>query len=159
VGDRLVHAHDGYTGGFSSMVVFDPERGRAAVVLADTGLAASGGVADVAGHLLDDRVPLRTPQGRADRPEMAATPSPEALRGYAGTYALMPVFDLAVRERDGVLHAQATGQGEFPLDPVAEDVFEAADYGIEIEFFRDDAGDVTGLDLRQAGNVMRGERQ
>src|SRR5690606_20819716 len=112
-----------------------------------------------AGHLLDDSVPLRTPQGRVERPEMAAMPSPEALRGYAGTYALMPGFELAVRERDGVLHAQATGQGEFPLDPVAEDVFEAADYGIEIEFLRDDAGEVTKLDLRQGGSVLSGERR
>lgn len=159
IGGRLVHAHDGGTSGFSSMMVFDLERSRAAVVLADTGLAASGGVGDIAGHLLDDSIPLGGPRRPVERPGVAPTLSPEALRAYSGTYALMPGFDLAVRERGGVLHAQATGQGEFRLDPVADDVFGAAAYDIEIEFSRDDAGEVTGLELRQAGNVMQAGRQ
>lgn len=159
LGDRLVHAHDGGTGGFSSMMVFDLERGRAAVVLADTGLAAMGGVNDVAGHLLHDSIPLSEPRRPVERPDVAPSPSAEALRGYAGTYPLMPGFDLVVREHDGVLHAQATGQGEFPLDPVADDVFEAAAYGIEIRFSRNEAGEVTKLDLHQGGHVLSGERQ
>src|SRR5699024_1547902 len=129
------------------MLAFDLERGRAAVVLADTGLAAMGGVNDVAAHLLDDSIPLSEPRRPVERPEVAPTPAPEALREYAGTYPLMPGFELVVREHDGVLHAQATGQGEFPLEPVADDVFEAADYDIEISFSRNAAGEVTKLDL------------
>lgn len=159
LGDRLVHAHDGGTGGFSSMVVFDRERGRAAVVLADTGLAATGGVNDVAAHLLDQSIPLNGPRRPAERPGVAPTSSPEALREYAGTYPLMPGFELMVSEQAGVLHAQATGQGAFPLDPVAQDVFGATAYDIEIEFFRNDAGEVTKLDLRQGGNTLSGERK
>lgn len=162
LGDRLIHGHEGGTGGFASLLVFDPERGRAVVVLADAGLLPLGGLGDIGLHLFDDAVPLGQPRPAAQsgRPSAGApTPSPEALRGYAGTYTLMPGFDLVVRERDGVLHAQATGQGEFPLEPVADDVFEAADHGIEIGFSRDDAGEVTKLELRQAGSVLSGERR
>ena len=159
IGDRLVHAHDGGTGGFSSMVAFDLERDRAVVVLADTGLAASGGVNDIAGHLLDPSIPLSQPRRPVDRPAVAPVLSPEQLRDYAGTWALMPGFDLVVREHEGVLHAQATGQGEFPLDPVAEDAFEAAAYGIEIRFSRDASGEVIRLDLHQAGDVMRAQKR
>ena len=159
IGERLVHAHDGGTGGFSSMVVFDLEQGRAAVVLADTGLAAMGGVNDVAGHLLDESIPLSEPRRPLERPEVAPTPSPEALREYAGTYPLMPGFELEVSEQGGVLHAQATGQGAFPLDPVDADVFAADAYDIEIRFSRNDAGEVTKLDLHQGGNTMSGERR
>ncbi|MGO1540538.1 MAG: serine hydrolase [Luteimonas sp.] len=161
VGDRMVHAHDGGTGGFSSMLAFDLERGRAAVVLADTGLAAMGGVNDVAAHLLDDSIPLSEPRRPVERPEVAPAPAPapEALREYAGSYPLMPGLELVVREHDGVLHAQATGQGEFPLEPVADDVFEAANYDIEISFSRNAAGEVTKLDLRQGGHLLSGERQ
>lgn len=159
LGDRLVHWHNGGTYGFSSMVAFDRERNRAAVVLADTGLAGSGGVDDVALHLLDDSIPLAQPRRPVERPAQAPAPTAGELAAYAGTYPLMPGFELMVRERDGVLHAQATGQGEFPLEPVAEDVFEAAAYGIEIRFSRDADGEVTSLDLHQAGGTLSGTRK
>lgn len=159
VGDRLVHAHDGGTGGFSSMVVFDRERSRAVVALADAGLAAMGGVNDVAGHLLDDSIPLAQPRLPVERTGEAPSLTAKALAEYAGTYPLMPGFDLVVREHDGVLHAQATGQGEFPLEPVAEDVFEATAHDIEIQFSRNESGEVTGLVLRQGAHAISGERK
>lgn len=84
--------------------------------------------------------------------------SDEALAAYAGDYPLMPGFVLTVRARAGQLHAQATGQGEFPLDASGKDRFEAAAYGIEIVFRRNDAGAVIALDLHQGGQVLSGER-
>ena len=163
IGERLVHAHDGGTGGFSSMIAFDLARDRAVVVLADTGLTAQGGVSDVVGHLLDDSIPLGQPRPAearpAERSAVAPSLSAEALRAYTGTYPLMSGFELVVSEQDGVLHAQATGQGAFALDAVDEDVFEAAAYGIEIRFSRDASGEVTRLDLHQGGHVLSGEKQ
>ncbi len=88
----------------------------------------------------------------------APTLTDEQLAAYAGDYPLMPGFVLAVRARDGKLHAQATGQGEFPLDATGTDTFEAAAYGIEIVFKRDDAGKVVSLDLHQGGQVLSGKR-
>lgn len=82
----------------------------------------------------------------------------EQLAAFAGNYALMPGFVLTVRARDGKLHAQATGQGEFPLDAAGADTFEAAAYGIEIVFKRDQAGAVASLDLHQGGQVLSGKR-
>src|SRR5690606_5018466 len=120
---------------------------------------AMGGVNAIAGHLLDQSIPLSEPRRPTERPEVAPTPSPEALREYAGTYPLMPGFELEVSEQDGVLHAQATGQGAFPLDPVDDDLFAADAYDIEIQFHRNDAGTVTKLDLLQGGNTLSGERK
>ena len=159
LGDRRIHAHDGGTGGFSSMVAFDRERGRAAVVLADTGLTALGGVGDVAGHLMHESIPLAQPRRAVERAQAAPALSADVLRGYAGTYPLAPGFALEVRERDGTLYAQATGQGEFALDPASSDVFVAPAYGIEIEFSRDQAEEVIGLELRQGGHVTRATRE
>lgn len=82
----------------------------------------------------------------------------EDLAAYAGDYPLMPGFVLTVRARAGKLHAQATGQGEFPLDASATDTFEAAAFGIEIVFKRDEAGAVVSLDLHQGGQVLSGKR-
>ena len=97
----------------------------------------------------------RLDAGAAAAPALSAA----ALSAYAGEYPLTPDFVLTVRARDGRLHAQATGQGEFPLDPAGEDRFEAAAYGIEIEFQRATDGSVASLDLRQGGRVTRAARR
>jgi hypothetical protein len=91
--------------------------------------------------------------------QQAPTLSEAELAAYAGEYALMPGFTLTVRARGGQLHAQATGQGEFPLDPSGKDTFEAAAFGIELVFKRDGGGDVVALDLHQGGRVLSGPRR
>ena len=95
----------------------------------------------------------------SDATKKASSLSPAELAAYAGDYPLMPSFSLNVRERDGRLYAQATGQGAFPLDPTATDTFEAAAVGVEIRFRRDGTGKVESLELHQAGRVMHGVRQ
>ena len=87
------------------------------------------------------------------------TLTPAQLDDYVGDYPLQPGFVLSVRARDGQLHAQATGQGEFPLQASGKDTFEAPAFGIEIVFQRDAAGAVTSLELHKGGQVMLGARQ
>lgn len=262
---RTVHAHEGGTGGFSSFVGFDRERGRGVVVLSDTALTSVGGLGDIGLHLLDETAPLGKPREAAQAPDAlldalagqyelqggmrmelrregdalvlqaagqpafemaydsagdffplqfdallrpvpsadgttafvwmqgggavparrvdakagdagdvdagtaapAATSKPapaaelpaEALQAYAGEYPLMPGFALTVRARDGQLFAQAAGQGEFALVPAGKDVFTAAAFGIEIRFQRGADGTVSGLELLQGGQTLRGERR
>ncbi|MBN8727590.1 MAG: serine hydrolase [Xanthomonadales bacterium] len=91
--------------------------------------------------------------------EAAPKPSQAELEAYAGDYPLRPNFVLLVRARGGQLHAQASGQGEFALDPAGRDRFEAPAFGIEIEFSRGKDGKVTALDLHQGGQVLHGERR
>ena len=100
------------------------------------------------------------PAVRIDRAAaQAPVLSPVQLSAYAGDYPLAPGFSLAVREQGGVLQAQATGQGAFPLAATAADTFEAPAFGIEIRFHRDGAGQVQSLELHQGGRVLRGSRQ
>lgn len=89
----------------------------------------------------------------------AKMPTAEILREYAGTYPLISGLDLAVRERDGRLYAQATGQGEFALSPGDNDRFAAPAFGIAIRFQRNALGAVSGLELHQVGHVLRGEKR
>ncbi|TYT25325.1 serine hydrolase [Luteimonas viscosa] len=91
-------------------------------------------------------------------PSAAPSLSEAELAAYAGEYPLMPNFALTVRVRDGKLRAQATGQGEFPLEARGKDTFEAAAYGIELVFKRDGKGEVASLDLHQGGQVLSGPR-
>lgn len=98
--------------------------------------------------------------GDDENPAAAAAPvlTEAELGAYAGEYPLLQGFALTVRARDGRLHAQATGQGEFPLDARGNDTFEAAAYGIELVFRRGDDGQVVSLDLHQGGRTMSGRR-
>ncbi len=91
--------------------------------------------------------------------DAAATLSAGELAAYVGTYPLMPGFELTVRAKDGQLFAQATGQGEFPLEPESKDKFAAPAFGIELHFNRDATGKVTSLELHQGGRVMTGDRK
>lgn len=99
----------------------------------------------------------------ATRIDASAPPKPSLsaaeLVAYAGIYSLAPGFDLTVRARDGQLFAQATGQGEFPLEAVGKDRFEFAPAGIEIVFKRDTAGKAESLDLHQGGRITPGKRR
>ncbi len=246
VDGRTVLAHEGGTGGFSSLVAVDRERGRGVVILSDTALTALGGLGGLGMHLVDPSRPLPSPRRSEPAPEAlmdalvgewqleggpamtvrrngdaleiqavgqpafemghdsagdfhplafdalmspieqadgthafvwrqgggvmpahrieagaAAPPTlpAAALAEYEGRYPLAPSdMVLAVDVRDGVLHAQATGQGAFPLVPAGEDVFKAASFGIEIRFQRDATGAVSGLALHQGGNVLGGGR-
>lgn len=96
-----------------------------------------------------------TATSTAPRPALSA----DALKAYAGEYPLTQSLVLTVREQGGKLLAQATGQGAFELTPVAADVFEAADYGVEIRFERGADDEVAALRLLQAGQTLRGERR
>ena len=245
---RTVHMHEGGTGGFSSFVSVDREKGRGVVILSDTTWNSIGSLGSLGLHLVDPAFPLGKPRTLAKpsqalldglvgeyqlqgamkmrlrqgdgtlfiqaegQPEMAmgyddagdffplaldavlaprkrangeyvftwhqmgavipatrlaptgervipsAVPDAE-LQAYAGDYPLMPGFVLSVRARNGQLHAQATGQGEFPLEHTAADAFEAGAYGIEILFTRDATGKVVALELHQGGQVLKGVRK
>lgn len=85
--------------------------------------------------------------------------SAEELAAYAGTYPLMPGFELTVSAREGQLWAQATGQGEFPLEQESKDKFAAPAFGIELHFDRDASGRITSLELHQGGGVLSGDRR
>jgi len=244
-GDRRLLVHEGATGGFSSLVMLDPEQQRGVVILSDTNWISIGGLASLGNHLAEPSLPLGKPR-RAATPEPALLqalagdyqvqgamkmslrsrdgtlflqpagqpeyemayddagdfyprdfdavlrpakradgtygftwmqagavlpavriepraafpqPSPAELAAYAGTYPLMPGFDLSVREEGGRMVAQATGQGPVALEAVAKDRFEAAAFGAEFRFLRGANGEVEAVELHQAGRVLRGQRQ
>lgn len=97
---------------------------------------------------------------RVDASTSPKVPMPDAatLRDYVGTYPLVPGFALTVTERDGALLVQGTGQPAFPVEAAARDVFVVPSVGAEFRFERDAEGRVTTIELRQAGQVLRGAR-
>lgn len=143
--------HTGATGGFYSFVGFEPDSGRAVVLLAN----AQHPVDDIARHLLDPSNPLVRPQG--DR--TAVEVDRETLAGYVGEYQVAPTFSITVTLDEGTLLAQATGQAAFPIFPEGEDRFFYRVVDAQITFQRDDDGRVTGLVLHQNGQNIPGAKQ
>src|SRR5690625_7989262 len=65
-GEGRTLSHEGGTGGFSSVVVFQPASKRGVVVVADTALTDSGGLGGLGVQLLDGAVPLPAPARPAE---------------------------------------------------------------------------------------------
>jgi CubicO group peptidase (beta-lactamase class C family) len=154
---RTVATHDGGTYGFSSSLVLDVERRRAALVLANAQVVVN----DLAVHLADPSVPARDVAAeRQQRERTPVTLPPGQLAPLAGTYALNPQFRLTVRVREGRLFAQATGQGEFELFALEPLRFFARVAAIDVQF---DApagpGGAPALTLLQGGQRLRFTRQ
>jgi serine-type D-Ala-D-Ala carboxypeptidase/endopeptidase len=124
---RTVLTHDGGTGGFSSSLWLDPQRQRAAALVAN----AMVEVNDLALHLLDESVP---PKDLSLMRQAAVALSAEQLAPLAGVYAARPAFKLTLGVRDGQLWAQATGQGAFELFAKTPRRFFARITPLEIEF-------------------------
>lgn len=155
LGGRQVHAHDGGTGGFSSMLAFDRERRRAVVVLADTSLAGRGGVDDVAGHLLDSRIPLRQPRtAGALPPPPVPLPSPALLHSDGGTGRLLPAPVQFVHGDGRPWQARAGGRDGFSGRAPVPDLAGAPARGTFLSFHGPGAMMVPSL--RTPGRALAG---
>jgi CubicO group peptidase (beta-lactamase class C family) len=75
-------------------------------------------------------------------------------RQYLGNYTLAPSFVITITEENGILFAQATGQGKAPIYASAKDEFFCTVVKAEISFQRNASGVVTGLTLHQNGRAM-----
>lgn len=108
LGEARLWVHEGGTGGFSSLVAFDPASGRGVVVLADTALTDLGGLSTIGLPLLGADVPVGAP--RVEQPAPAAL-----LASLAGDYTLEGGLAMTLRVRGDALEIQATGQPAFAM--------------------------------------------
>ena len=127
--------HNGGTGGYASFLAMDPDSGRGIVILTSSTeytLVTELGFAHMSGR-----------SGVAPLADAGV---------YVGAYQLTEGFVLTIFVEDGRLHAQATGQGAFPLSHESGDAFLFEPADVEIQFERDDKGAVEKLIFVQAGN-------
>lgn len=120
IGERIVHVHEGATGGFSSFVALDNKRQRGVVILSDTSWHSVGGLEPLGLHLIDESFP-------AGKPRKLTKPESELLDGLAGQYEVGTGMKMRVGRKDDALVIRVEGQGEhimgydsagdfFPLD-------------------------------------------
>lgn len=108
--DRKFITHEGGTGGFSSLIAFEPLTNTGLVILADTSLTALGGLSMLAMHILEPSLPRPEPRSVQRAPK-------ELLDQLVGDYRLKGAgLDMKLRKEGGKLVAQAMGQSSFVLD-------------------------------------------
>jgi CubicO group peptidase (beta-lactamase class C family) len=148
--ERTMVWHNGRTGGYASMLVFDANTREGVVVLAN----ASISVDDLAIHLVDPTRKLAEPP----RERTAIKVDPALYDRLAGRYELAPTFVVTVSRDGDRIFAQATAQPKYEIFPEAELDYFYNVVDAQLSFRRDGDGKVTGVVLHQGGRDTLGKR-
>jgi hypothetical protein len=153
VNGHKVISHTGGIDGFSTKLAYYPEDKLTVVILANleeqTPEYIAGMLAAVA-HGVNVPLPTATKE---------ITVSPKVLESYVGTYELTQSFNIVVTLEDGQLMTQATGQLTFPLFAESETKFFFKVVDAQVEFFKNEKGEVTHLMFHQNGRDIKGTKK
>lgn len=145
--------HGGGIEGFNTQLAYYPEDKLVVAVLGNlNGGAPPAIAAKLASVAHGDKVVLAS-----ERKQI--TLSPKVLAAYVGTYELAPNFQFVVTLDGDHLVTQATGQQKVSIFPESETMFFPKVVDAEIEFIKNDKGDVTGMILHQGGRDTKGVKK
>ncbi|WP_297332126.1 serine hydrolase domain-containing protein [Flavobacterium sp.] len=127
-GERHFYGHNGGIENFTSSLGYYPKEGLA-VALTVNGNNYDGNEIMIGILSIYYKLPYRFPNLKTVKV------APEILKGYEGTYASPGVpLKINIKYSNGVLMAQATGQGAFPLNPLSDNEFNFDPAGISVTF-------------------------
>ena len=145
--------HGGGIEGFNTQLSYYPDQKLTVVVLGNLNGGAPAEIAEkLAGVVHGEKVVLPS-----ERKEI--TVPAKILAGYVGNYELSPNFSLAVTLEGDQLMTQATGQPKFPVFAESETMFFLKVVDAEVEFFKNEKGEVTHLVLHQGGREIKGVKK
>ena len=145
--------HGGGIEGFNTQLSYYPDDKLTIVVLANQNTGATGDIASKLAALVHgDQVVLA-----GERKEVAV--SPAILQTYVGTYELAPGFDIVMTVEGGQLMTQATGQPKFPVFAESETKFFLKVVDAQLEFVKNDKGEVTQVILHQGGRDAKAPKK
>ncbi|WP_197523989.1 serine hydrolase domain-containing protein [Cupriavidus sp. USMAHM13] len=145
-GAHRTYFHDGLTAGYRALLVFAPDTGEAAALLAANTHAEPS-------RLLTGVLARRYPPAATAR----GTPSDAELAAVSGSYRVDRDTLEIFAAQDGRLYRRLSGGGFRPLEPAGTDTFIDAPVGAEFVFRRQD-GRVAGVDLYQGGGSYSASR-
>ena len=151
-GHKLIE-HGGGIEGFNTHLAYYPDDKLIVVVLGNLSGDAPGGIA----HKLAAVAHGETVVLASERKEI--TVAPAILANYVGTYELSPSFALVMTLEGSQLMTQATGQHKLPLYPESETKFFLKVVDAQVDFVKNDKGEVTGLVLHQGGRDMKAAKK
>lgn len=153
VNGKKVIEHGGGIEGFNTHLAYYPDDKLIVVVLANLNGQTPGDIA----HKLAAIAHGETVVLASERKEVPV--SPTILATYVGTYELAPTFSLVMTLEGGQLMTQATGQQKFPLFAESDTKFFLKTVDAQVEFVKNDKGEVTGLILHQGGHDTPGTKK
>jgi CubicO group peptidase (beta-lactamase class C family) len=149
---RKVISHDGGIEGFNTSMAYYPEDKLAVVVLGNVNGAAPGDIASKLGSVAHgEKVELP-----AERKEITIPAS--VLAQYVGTYAFAPGINMLITLQGDQLSAKLGPQPSFPIYPESEMKFFLKVVDAQIEFVKNEKGEVTDLILHQNGRDQKAPR-
>ena len=80
------------------------------------------------------------------------------LQQYVGEYQLTPDFSITISRKENTLKAQATNQLQFEVFAEKKDFFFYKVVDAQLEFIRDESGNVTELVLHQNGLKQKAKK-
>lgn len=137
--------HNGGTGGYRTFTGYIPGTGRAVVVFSNT----SNEVDRIGVTLLVPQIPLP----EAETSGVVKVPV-EKLKRLEGKFALAPGMIMDVREVDGALTAELTGQQRYPIYATSETEFFYKIVEARLVFGLGEDGNATFVTLYQNGREM-----
>src|SRR5215472_5584724 len=145
-----VITHNGGIEGFNTSLAYYPDDKLVVAVLGNLNSGAPGEIAnELAAVAHGEKVVLNS-----ERKEI--TVSPKILATYVGTYQLSPDFSITMTLEGDHLMTQATGQQKLELYAETETLFFLKVVDAQVEFFKNDKGEVTYLVLHQNGRDTKG---
>jgi hypothetical protein len=141
--------HGGGIEGFNTQLSYYPEEKLTVVVLGNLNGSSPGEIASKMAALAHgEKVVL------AEERKEIAVPA-KILAENVGSYELGPGFVFVVTLDGEQLITQITGQPKVPIFAESETIFFPKVVDAEIEFFKNDRGQVTHLVLRQGGRETK----
>jgi CubicO group peptidase (beta-lactamase class C family) len=151
-GHKMI-SHNGGIEGFNTALAYYPDDKLVVAVLANlNGGAADNISAKLAQVIHGEKIVLPM-----ERKEIFV--SPEILKKYVGTYELTPAFSIVMTLENGQLMTQATNQGKLPLFAESETMFFLKAVDAQVEFVKNEMGEVTHMVLHQNGRDVKGVKK
>lgn len=145
--------HGGGIEGFNTQLSYYPDDKLVIAVLGNLNGGAPGAItAKLASVAHGEKVVLAS-----ERKEVKV--SPNILATYVGTYELAPNFQMAITLEGDQLVSQATGQSKVPIFPESETMFFPKVVDAELEFVKNDKGEVTAMVLHEGGRDTKGVKK
>jgi hypothetical protein len=151
-GIKLVE-HGGGIEGFNTQLSYYPEEKLTVVVLGNLNGSSPGEIASKMAALAHGEKVVLT----EERKEIVVPA--KILAEYVGSYELGPGFVFVVTLEGDQLITQITGQPKVPIFAESETMFFPKVVDAEIEFFRNEKGQVTRLVLHQGGRDTKALRK
>jgi len=146
---RKLISHGGGIEGFNTYLAYYPEDHLTVVVLGNLNGTAPGAIGGLLGAVTHGEQVVLPGERKA------ITVPLDVLQRYVGTYELRPgVLNLVTLERDHLM-TQLTGQPKFPLFAESESKFFLKVVDAQVEFVKNDKGEVTHLVIHQGGGEQK----